>query len=297
MKKSILILALLISTCQFSNSQTNMYHPFPESDAIWVGRSWYMMGGYDLVEDDYNLYIGGDTTIGAYTYHKLYQNGFVWTTGHPGYYYYARYAGSFRQDVANRKVYLFENGTDTLAYDFNLSTGDTLPVTWLSNGLTYTVQSIDSVLIGSQYHKIFRLNDNNIALMEGIGTTNGAFAPIVPVGEVGYELWCMRINNQIAWTSSPGNECRLTSITENAFPENQIVISPNPTNDKITVTINKFTGETVISVFNMRGEQVIQDKFRNQNTVEMNVDMLPQGIYIVKIQTNSGIESEKLVIQ
>jgi len=299
MKKSITILSLLISICQFSNSQTNVYHPFPESDAIWAGRFWYMVGGsFPRVDDDYNLYIDGDTTIGAYTYHKLYQNGFVSATGTPpGYYYFGQYRGSFRQDVANRKVYLFENGTDTLAYDFNLNTGDTLPVTWLSQGLTYIVQSIDSVLTGSQYHTRFLLNANNIALIEGIGTTLGAFAPIVPVGEIGYELWCVRINNQIAWTSSPGNECRLTAITENPLPENQIVISPNPANDKITVAINKLAGETGISVFDMNGKKVLQDHFQSHTTVEMDVSTLAKGIYLVKIETMERIESKKLVIQ
>ncbi|MCK9422808.1 MAG: T9SS type A sorting domain-containing protein [Bacteroidales bacterium] len=300
MKKSILILAVLVMTFKFSNGQTNVYHPFPESNVIWVGRYWYMVGGSGpIVDDDYNLYIGGDTTIGIYTYHILYKNGYMSSIGPPpGYYYYGRYYGAFRQDSTNKKIYLYENGVDTLAYDFNLNIGDTLPITYLYVGFKNIVQSIDSVLIGNQYHKRYWLNDNYAALIEGIGTTLGAFAPIAPIFEFGNDLWCVRINNQIAWTSSPGNECRLTSIIENAVAENQILIAPNPTYNKITIAnYNKFLGETTISVLNMKGEQVKQDKFQNQNPIEMDVSMLAKGIYLVKIQSKLGIESKKLVIQ
>ncbi|MEI7982681.1 MAG: T9SS type A sorting domain-containing protein [Bacteroidota bacterium] len=297
MKKSIIILVLLISSCQFSYSQSNVYHPFPESDAIWVGTYWYLVGGsFPIVEDDYNLYIGGDTTIGAYIYHKLYQNGFVWTTGHPGYYYYGRYAGSFRQDFVNRKVYLFENGTDTLAYDFNLNTGDTLPVSCLSVGITYTVQSIDSVLIGSQYHKRFRL-DNYIALMEGIGTTLGAFAHIAPAFESGNDLWCLRINNQIAWTSSQGNECRLTSINENPLPENRLIISPNPFSLSTTLKTNQTLINATLAIYDSYGQHVKEIKSISGQTFKLQRDNLPDGLYFMRLsQDGKTIITDKLII-
>jgi len=261
MKKSILILVVLVMTFKFSNGQTNVYHPFPESDAIWVGTNWYMVdGSLTIVDDDYNLYIGGDTTIGTYTYHKLYQNGFVSSIGPPdGYYYYGLYRSSFRQDVAKRKVYLFENGSDTVAYDFNLNIGDTLPITCLYVGFTNIVQSIDSVLVSSQYHKRYWL-DNNSALIEGIGTTFGAFAPIAPAFESGNDLWCIRINNQIAWTSLEGHECRLTSIRENPLPENRLIISPNPFSLSTILQTNQTLINATIAIYDSYGLQVKEIK-------------------------------------
>ena len=71
-----------------------------------------------------------------------------------------------------KKVYFFENGNDTLAYDFNLNIGDTLPVTCLNVLNNNYVQSIDSVLVGSQYHKRFWISDDNsinyASLIEGL---------------------------------------------------------------------------------------------------------------------------------
>jgi hypothetical protein len=73
---------------------------------------------------------------------------------------------------------------------------------------------------------------------------------------------------------------------------------PNPSFNKITIAnTTKLPGETMISVFNMKGEQIIQGKFQNQTPIDMDVSTLAKGIYLVKIQTKAGVESKKLVIQ
>jgi hypothetical protein len=75
-------------------------------------------------------------------------------------------------------------------------------------------------------------------------------------------------------------------------------IYPNPASDKITISdIRKLTEEININIFNITGEQVIHEKFRNQTRIEMDVSILPKGMYLVKIQAKSLIESKKLVIQ
>jgi hypothetical protein len=73
---------------------------------------------------------------------------------------------------------------------------------------------------------------------------------------------------------------------------------PNPANNRITIA-NKFieTGETIVTIFNINGTQLIQDKYRNQQDIEINVSGLRTGIYIVKIQTGSSVDTKKLVVQ
>lgn len=301
MKKSLLILAILILAFKFSNSQTNVYHPFPEANATWVGTYWYNVGGSGpcVVDDDYNLYIDGDTTIGIYTYHKLYKQGYISSNcPPPGYAYSRQYWSAFRQDNQERKIYLFENGNDILAYDFNLDAGDTLPATsCLYAGYTNIVQSIDSTLVGSEYHKRFWLNNNYAALIEGIGTTLGAFAPIVPFFETGNDLWCVRRNNQIDWTSSPGNACSLTSIGENAGTKNQISITPNPFSSATTIQTNKKLINATFTIFNSFGRQVKQIKNLSGHTFILQRDNLPNGIYFIRLSHDIiTIETAKLII-
>lgn len=286
---------------KFSNGQTNVYHPFPEANAIWVGTYWYNVGGSGpcVVDDDYNIYIEGDTTIGIYTYHKLYKNGYISSLcPPPGYYYYGQYWGAFRQDIPARKVYLYESGKDTLAYDFNLNVGDTLPATsCLYTGFTYIVQSIDSTLIGSEYHKRFWLNNNYAALIEGIGTTLGAFAPIVPFFESGNDLWCVRRNNQIDWTSSPGYECSLTSISEYSATEKQISIFPNPFSLATTIQTNINLINVTLTIFDTYGNQVKQVKSLTGQKIILQRDNLPNGLYFIHLTQDSKIiETNKLII-
>ena len=84
--------------------------------------------------------------------------------------------------------------------------------------------------------------------------------------------------------------------------QNEVVgsmtIYPNPAINKITVITNRtIQGETRISIISLNGQQLIQSRFLNQNKFEMDVNTLSRGIYLVKIQTNAGIETRKLVIQ
>jgi hypothetical protein len=112
MKKHIVIvfLSFLVSP---SFCQTNKYRPFPDSNAIWDQSTWYVDVNTCIVSDDQSLYISGDTTIGPYTYHKLYINGYTSefcpppSNNFPPYYHIGDYWGAFRQDPLNKKAYLY----------------------------------------------------------------------------------------------------------------------------------------------------------------------------------------------
>src|SRR4051812_48438891 len=109
MKKISIILTILVLTLMVGQAQTNVYHPFPDSSAVWIGTNWSGGGTGMLSYDDYNLYISGDTTIGSFVYHKLYRNGatYCWPCPPSYTYYYQQYAGAFRQDIPNKKIYLY----------------------------------------------------------------------------------------------------------------------------------------------------------------------------------------------
>jgi hypothetical protein len=85
----------------------------------------------------------------------------------------------------------------------------------------------------------------------------------------------------------------IKNISEEAFQ-----MYPNPAKNKIIIKGSRNTPpELRISIFTITGVSVFQNTFRNQNQVEINVNSLKKGIYLVKIQTISGIEVQKLVIQ
>jgi hypothetical protein len=61
--------------------------------------------------------------------------------------------------------------------------------------------------------------------------------------------------------------------------------------------ISVIYSETLISISDMNGKELLHRIFQNQNTMELNIGSFTAGIYLVKIQTKAGVESRKLVIQ
>ncbi len=93
--------------------------------------------------------------------------------------------------------------------------------------------------------------------------------------------------NDIA-TASPGE----------AVPADGIVVYPNPASSEITLSGHgQIPGETMITILNFRGEQIMQEKFNYPDNLEMDVSNLASGLYLLQIRTNRGLESKKLVIQ
>lgn len=80
--------------------------------------------------------------------------------------------------------------------------------------------------------------------------------------------------------------------------QSKVSIYPNPTNNKITISNNcVWDTETKVSIYNAKGELIIYNKYQFQGSVEMDVSTLSKGIYLVKMQTENGNETKKLVIQ
>lgn len=299
----VLLLLCVLKTFTAS-SQTNIYQPFPVSNTIWIGI--YLAGTTDQTYDDYNLYISGDTTIGPYTYHKLYRNGCVTTWPPQGgpHYYYGGYAGAFRQNTANKKVYLYKNGVDSLAYDFNLNVGDTLPPSCLIRSYQKLyIKSIDSVIVNNQYRKRFWMyfvysNGPGYELVEGIGSRFGAFEMMDYPFEGSRDLYCVRMNAKVVWTRSTGGySCGLTSISDNVTSENSVILSQNPFSTVTTLTLTTNVQNATQVIYDSSGKLVRQITTISGNTISIHRDNLPSGIYFFQLSENNKIiATQKLVI-
>jgi len=80
--------------------------------------------------------------------------------------------------------------------------------------------------------------------------------------------------------------------------ESSFNVYPNPANKKIIIKKkNQSTDEMTLTLFNIAWEPVIFKKFNGQNTVELDVSALTKGIYLLKTETEDGVESKKIVLQ
>ena len=87
----------------------------------------------------------------------------------------------------------------------------------------------------------------------------------------------------------------LTTVDE-LNTENGLTIIPNPSNDKITISLPAITGNTQLSIFNVSGEKVLERQLTDTET-QLDISALPRGVYFVRVQDEKMIEVMKLIKQ
>jgi hypothetical protein len=284
-----------------------VYHPFPDSGAVWNFNCSAVWGcgppQYLFLYENYSIIINGDTTINSQQYHKL-NIPFVQSNCPNGPIRDSGYAGCIRQDTALRKIYFVcpNSIVDSLLYDFNMQVGDTVPGligSWAS--LPDTVISIDSILVGSDYRKRWYINHwYNIYLIEGIGSTFGLkeFSPGSTTDFPNYSLSCFT-QNGITLYPSTSTICNIIDGVINSSDENTFSLVPNPaTNEfKVQSAMLKVEAVEVYDVVGKRVKALTLNPSPSGEGFSVEVSSLAEGIYFVRIKTENGSVTKKLIKQ
>src|SRR5437016_5667275 len=130
----IVLLLIIAAVMLEAKAQTSVYHPFPDSNAVWCGgrsQCWN-----NKVANKNSTYVLGKTVfINGHIYGqlKIYEQFYTncegtfscsclnpppWSIDSMTYY--------IRQDRALKKVWLYTGSQESILYDFNLHVGDTL---------------------------------------------------------------------------------------------------------------------------------------------------------------------------
>lgn len=296
MKK--LTLAILILSAISVKSQTTMYHPFPDSSAMWnINYHWM----FDAISHDenYSITFSGDTIINSLAYHKLivpkiqgfHNNGggnyySFWDSGY--------YAGSIRQDTAIRTVFFVppNDSIEWLLYDFNMSVGDTVKGYLVdSSSVTYIVQEVDSELIDNIYRKRWGSPSYQLYFIEGIGSMRGLIKKFVFMGGVASESYfvqCFAQNDSTVYPES-GVSCELiTSAYEKNMQPFAISVSPNPLSSYATVQLSPQFSYSEMFIYNQLGVLVYNEKIDQESFHHFNRKNLPSGIYFMQFINKKG---------
>jgi hypothetical protein len=294
--KKLLLLSITMLALTVSYSQTNIYHSFPDSNAIWN----VTYGGYQAECSKYSYTLNSDTIVNSVTYKKILKqfsnypydlmfNGCDWCCPSPA---SVIYAGALREDNLAKKVFYLPVGanTDTLLYDFNLAVGDPIPLSW-NNWCSYMqVGSIDSVLIGTNYRKRWNMVDPNIdcltayssSMIEGIGNTFGLLERF-DFFEQGGHLDCFSQNNQSLYpTYSPNSGCPLVSGIEE-LSQVGFTVSPNPLSSQTTIQFESKLNNATLSLYNCFGQKVKEITNINDQTIILTRDKLMNGLYYAQL--------------
>jgi len=308
MKAFLLIYLLLFIT----NASGQNSPVFPDSNAIWRNYSWltgHSPGHTETQINDYEYMLDGDTVLVNH-YSKLYSKGWrhnlnsSFSSQTHDSVFYCQYDGAIRTDSLKHVYWLSKyDSLERLLYDFNLSSGDTLPLTY--SYPTYQininiVRSTDSLLIGNQYKKRFNICttvDTSVvfSLIEGVGSTNGLFSTmILQQGiEHGENLICFYLNGILSYSTnntsySPTQQiCKLFTCIN---PSERISIFPNPANSYLNIKLQDYVlNENVVAtIFDETGRLLIQEKMTEQ-VLRINISGLSSGFYIIQLADQSNI--------
>lgn len=305
MKKTGLLLFFAIILAGFVSSQSQSYYPIPSENAIWR-ESWGSSWGY---WSDYQSFTSGDTVINNIVYTKLRVFGSSnWMPKNEAEksmsYTLNYYAGAFRNDSANRKVYFIPWGenTDTLLYDFNLHLGSKLPATYIYWPFADTayVSSIDSFYIGGVYHNRYWLSNSYqldyAHLIEGIGGSAGITGNLEAPFEMSSWLECFILDNQTVYPDT-SYICELaTSAIIIQNDKSSFKIFPNPAKDIISIKTNGFFPNTDLVIYNASGTEVMYIAGISSETIIQRRQLKP-GIYMSCLKSDGLIISmQKLIL-
>lgn len=299
MKKLILLLIFFNSFCNLK-AQTNIYHPFPDSNATW-GSYYDDADGYD-----YNVfYLDGDTAIYGTNYSKIY-NFINWDVRH--------YVGAYRQDTLQRRVYArvpdfmyplpfhYQDTGEVLLYDFSLQIGDSVKIPSAYYHFNYLkVANIDSIIINGNYRKVLEVApvmfDPGVHSywIEGIGSNKGLFWPHYNFESSVCFLECMTQDGSTLYTTqSTGNCPYIINPITSILIDNDINLSPNPTSNQIQINIKSNVLPAHLFFYNDNGEIVKQILLKDTKSL-IDISELYSGFYFLIVQNENNIYTQKLI--
>lgn len=283
-----------------TDAQSSVYHPFPDlsDNPVWrVDFSNYfnMTPWCYGLNASYQYQYDNDTLIGQNTYHRLKRSGFYVGNGGCMQYYTPNmpYVGALRDDSIARKVYYIPKDSlqELVLFDFSLQVGDTIP-TYQDQLVNYPtrayITSIDSVLVGSSYHKRFNLQSFNVNaiveyVIEGVGSRNGLVERLARDFSCP-SLICYRNNSNLLFQPYQTSSCILSFVGIGDEPSQQSdwTVYPNPASTFLDIS-GPGTAPEKIVLYNSSG-QLLQTIPRPTTwPYRLPLETYPEGLYFIRV--------------
>lgn len=291
------------------SSGINCYSQAP--DYLDNNPKWHCYTYVGIQEYNYVKYISDTVSLGGFDYQDIYERGEYYpdymSSSHSNYDNHSKYI----RQVGKSIRYYDPFGNDTLLVNYDLNIGDSIKHNFysvLDPFDTLTVQRIDSILIGSEYRKVFDFDTLNtkLKLIEGIGHLWGWDSMSAGEGEflnpiqleigAGSSLYCYGHDSTVLWTNNgSSNDCNLTTgivgLEKNTIPE--IIISPNPSSLGY-VNVELPNAENFnYQLYSSSGQLLQQGLVENQQIKTPH----QAGIYFLIIQGAGARYYQKLIVE
>lgn len=294
-------LTLLILTLGLSAQVTDYFAENPE----W--RQYSLDGDESacVQRQEYIYYINGDSVINDTVYKKLFKIGDhfqEWYSSPPipdwcnSSWTFNNLYALIRQE--EYKIFIRDSwhSWDTFVYDFDLKVGDTIPLSIVNWEENIIVTSIDSLLVGNHYRKVFNFfsYDGPDYLIEGIGNDGGFLEYLSWGGGSVTHLNCFALNN-ITYYPELNAPCDLSVNLPAKVKQKVIKYYPNPTRKSITIEVKNSAEISKISAYNIIGLQTsLNFEILDKSSLKIDLSILNNGLYFILLINN---ENTKLTLK
>ena len=288
MKRHLIILAAMLI---FSAVQAQDYEPIIQEGNEWHTLDVIVNPGFPP-NDYYSTlvhWLSDDTLVDGVRYTKVLEtrNG----EGTP------RLATLLREE--NGKVWKRKSATDILIYDFTAQVGDTLRFGDFQEFDYFVVDSISIEQIGGTDRRKFWFGleydfmGEPVAIetwTEGIGSDMGLlFSGWYYTTGGYYKALCFHQNEELVWQNDYYGTCMIDAVEEEVAPA--VSVYPNPASETVRI---EGIGPAEVQLHNALGQLVKTV----ENTNEINVAGLPQGVYLLRIRDEEGkVFTAKLAVK
>jgi hypothetical protein len=84
---------------------------------------------------------------------------------------------------------------------------------------------------------------------------------------------------------------------ENLF-ETGILVYPNPASEMVQIKLPEISANTAVHIYDQLGRKVLMQHFSEpESTLDLNISMLPQGVYFVKIELGKRHATKRLLVK
>jgi hypothetical protein len=190
----------------------------------------------------------------------------------------------FASPFNERIVYLILRNTSTKQeYSFALATDPRFWSSGVQQTITESIQLPSTILSGS-YQLFLSLPDSSVSI---------ANRP----------EYAIRFANDATWESTTGYNNLLHTLTINnntlGVVENQksaFQLYPNPTDKELIIACEN-SNDLKVSAYNLLGQAIKLDSTRSANKTIVNTEGLSEGIYLIKLESNSVNETKKIIVK
>ena len=89
------------------------------------------------------------------------------------------------------------------------------------------------------------------------------------------------------------DNCEVLSVID---IENMTIVYPNPANGSVNIVSQFIDGATIIKLIDLNGRIVLEGNYNFENKINVNLQNISSGVYILNLNNNGVMYNHKLII-